>query len=174
MLLCRITANNQSEAILWLPLFCASHLAEGQKTTRCGLLSARKYAHRESSVVQSKTKKPKKKKTTTLRNSVKYIWIGPESCNIGFLFFSFSFFWFFFFLCFLFFFLFFVFWVRFVSPGRVVYSGVRDVRNCVFGIREWEPGCVKHEKSALSQCPVLCVCVYIYIYGWSPPPKIHP
>ena len=41
---------------------CASHLAEGQNSTRRGLLSARKYAHRESSVVQSKTTKTKKNK----------------------------------------------------------------------------------------------------------------
>ena len=128
MLLCRITAK----AILWLPLLCASHLAEGQKTTRRGLLSARKYAHRESSVVQSKTKRPKKKnnknkkKKQIFRNSVKYIWIGPESCNIFF-------FLFFDFLIFLDFFDFCDFLFRFVSPGRVVYSGVRDVRNCVFG-----------------------------------------
>ena len=62
MLLCRITANNTSEAILWLPLLCVSHLAAGQKTTRRGLLSARKYANRESSVVQRRINRKKAKK----------------------------------------------------------------------------------------------------------------
>ena len=48
-----------------------SHLAAGQKTTRRGLLSARKYANRESSVVQRRINRKKAKKQKKLEETKK-------------------------------------------------------------------------------------------------------
>ena len=105
---------------------------------------------------QKKPQKPKKQKIkkTIFRNSVKYIWIRPESCNIVFA--AFFVFLFFGFVAFLFFFLvFFVFWLDFqvLVALCIQECGTRVI--VYSGVGAWE--CVKHEKNALSQCPVLFI-----------------
>ena len=115
----------------------------------------RAQREQRGSIENQKTKKIKKKqKKTIFRNSFKYIWIGPESCNIVFFVFFdfFVFFGFFdFFVFFGFFELFWFFWliwVKFVSPGcEGVALCIQECGPCVIvysGMGAWE--CVKHEK----------------------------
>ena len=114
-------------------------------------------AQREQRGSIENQKKPKTKKTI-FRNSFKYIWIGPESCNIGFFVF-FDFFGFFNFFAFFVFFELFLFFglilVKFVSPGcEGVVLCIQECGPCVIvysGMGAWE--CVKHEKMNSQSVP---------------------
>ena len=114
----------------------------------------------------------KTQKKTIFSNSVKYIWIGPESCNIVF-------FCLFVFFCFCGFLLillvllafssfvcfFCLFLVKFVSPGcEGVVLCIQECGPCVIvysGMGAWE--CVEHEKVHSHSVP-FCMYIYIYIY----------
>ena len=113
---------------------------------------------KQNQKIQKNIKRTKKKQPI-FRSSVKYIWMGPESCNLVFWFFgSFDFllFWFFQNLVFVVLLIFLVVLVRFVSPGcEGVALCIQECGPCVTvhsGVGAWE--CVKHEKAHSHSVPL--------------------